>query len=142
VPQNPADNNALGEHQFLGLIAAAVITVGLWQLPGGNYVLYPFTILATWFHEMAHGLMALFLGGNFSKLLIFSNGSGVAYYSGPLSLGAMGKVLVAAAGPMGPPVAGAVLIWTSHTLKGASLTVKLIECFLLISTGIWVRSLF
>jgi Peptidase M50B-like len=92
--------------------------------------------------KLAHGLMALMLGGNFSKLLIVSNGSGMAYYSGPLSLGAMGKVLVAAAGPMGPAVAGAVLIWTSHNLKVASLTLKLLGCFLLISTGVWVRSVF
>jgi hypothetical protein len=142
VPQFAGDNTVREGRQFLGLIVAAIITVVLWQLPGGNYILYPFTILATWFHEMAHGLMALILGGNFSKLLIFSNGSGVAYYSGPLALGSMGKVLVAAAGPMGPPVAGAVLIWTSHSLKGASLTLKLLGCFLLISTGVWVRSLF
>lgn len=127
---------------LLGLTAAAVITVALWQLPGGNYILYPFTVLATWFHEMAHGLMALFLGGSFTKLLIFSNGSGAAYYSGPLSLGEMGRVLVAAAGPMGPPVAGAALIWTSRSLKGASLTLKLLGGFLLISTAVWVRSLF
>jgi hypothetical protein len=142
VPEFAADNTARGGRQFLGLILAAIITVVLWQLPGGNYVLYPFTVLATWFHEMAHGLMALSLGGNFSKLFIFSDGSGVAYYSGPLLLGALGKVLVAAAGPMGPPVAGAVLIRTAHSLRGASLTLKLLGCFLLISTGIWVRSFF
>lgn len=142
VPQLAAHNTVREGRQFLGLIAAAVISVVLWQLPGGNYVLYPFTILATWFHEMAHGLMALILEGNFSKLLIFSDGSGVAYYSGPLSLGGVGKVLVVAAGPMGPPLAGAVLIWTSHSLKGASLTLRLLGCFLLISTGIWIRSLF
>lgn len=131
VPQFAADNTVREGRQFLGLIAAAVITVVLWQLPGGNYALYPFTILATWFHEMAHGLMALILGGNFSKLLIFSNGSGVAYYSRPLALGGIGKVSVAAAGPMGPPIAGAVLIWTSHSLKAASLTLKLLGCVLL-----------
>ena len=53
----------------------------------------------------------------------------------------MGKVLVAAAGPMGPPIAGAALILTSHSLKDASLTLKLLGCFLLISTAVWVRSL-
>ncbi len=142
MPQNPASNTALGGHQFLGLIVAAIITVVLWQLPGGNYVLYPFTILATWFHEMAHGLMALVLGGSFAKLLISSNGSGAAYYSGPLSLGEMDRALVAAAGPMGPPIAGAALISTSRSLKGASLTLKLLGSFLLISTAVWVRSLF
>jgi hypothetical protein len=138
VPQLPVREG----RQFFGLVLAAIITVILWQLPMGNYILYPFTILATWFHEMAHGLMALLLGGKFSKLLIFSDGSGAAYYSGPLALGAIGKVLVAAAGPMGPPIAGSVLILTSRSLKAASLTLKLLGCILLISTGIWVRSVF
>ena len=133
---------AAGRMAFWGLIAAAVLTVVLWQIPGGNYILYPFTILATWFHEMAHGLTALLLGGRFTKLLIFPDGSGAAYYSGPLLLGTFGQVLVAAAGPMGPPVAGAALILTSRSLKVASLALKLLGSFLLISTAVWVRSLF
>ena len=149
MPPRAADSAILDEQRrgtgvgragLLGLIAAAALTVALWQLPGGNYILYPFTILATWFHEMAHGLMALFLGGSFTKLLVFSNGSGAAYYSGPLLLGSMGKVLVAAAGPMGPPVAGAALILTSRSLKAASLSLKLLGGFLLISAAVWVRS--
>lgn len=132
----------VGPKAFWGLIAAAILTVVLWQIPGGNYILYPFTILATWFHEMAHGLTALLLGGSFTKLLVFSDGSGVAYYSGPLFLGPFGKALVAAAGPMGPPLAGAALILVSRNLKAASIALKLLGGFLLISTAVWVRSLF
>lgn len=124
------------------LIAAAVITVVLWQIPWGNYVLYPFTILATWFHEMAHGLAALALGGSFSKLLVFSNGSGVAYYSGPLWLEPISRALVAAAGPLGPPIAGAALILASRNAKTASTSLYILAAFLLVSTAIWVRSLF
>jgi hypothetical protein len=127
---------------FWGLISGAVLIVVLWQIPGGNYILYPFTILATWFHEMAHGLTALLLGGRFTKLLIFSDGSGAAYYSGPLLLGTFGQVLVAAAGPMGPPVAGAALILTSRSFKATSITLNLLGSFLLFSTAVWVRSLF
>ncbi len=57
-------------------------------------------------------------------------------------LGTFGQVLVAAAGPMGPPVAGAALILTSRSLKATSITLKLLGGFLLISTAVWVRSLF
>ncbi len=127
---------------LLGLIGAAIVTVALWQLPEGKYILYPFTILATWFHEMAHGLTALLMGGRFTKLLIFPDGSGVAFYSGPLMLGAIGQVLVAAAGPMGPPLAGAALILASRGLRSASFCLKLLGSFLLVSTAIWVRSFF
>jgi hypothetical protein len=127
---------------FVWLITAAVVTVVLWQVPGGNYVLYPFTILATWFHEMAHGLAALLLGGSFTKLYIFHDGSGAAYFSGPLFFERIGRALVASAGPLGPPIAGAALILASRNIKSASLGLTLLGAFLIISTAIWVRSLF
>ncbi len=123
-PDGQEPVTSVGQMAFWGLLAAAVLTVVLWQIPGGNYILYPFTILATWFHEMAHGLTALLLGGRFTKLVIFSNGSGAAYYSGPLFMGKLGQVLVAAAGPMGPPVAGSVLILTSRSPRAASIALK------------------
>ncbi|AFZ57760.1 M50 family metallopeptidase [Anabaena cylindrica FACHB-243] len=124
------------------LVGAAIATAILWQFPGGDYILYPFTILATWFHEMGHGLMALMLGGNFQKLQIFSNGSGVASYSISSALGPIGPGLVAAAGPMGPPIAGAALILASRHFKTASLSLKILGGFLLFSTLVWVRSWF
>jgi hypothetical protein len=124
------------------LIAAAIATVVLWQIPGGDYILYPFTILATWFHEMGHGLMALLLGGEFQKLEIFSNGSGVATYAMSLSLAPIGPAMVAAAGPMGPPIAGAGLILASRRFTTTTLSLKILGSCLLLSTIIWVRSLF
>ncbi len=124
------------------LIVAAIATIVLWQVPAGNYILYPFTILATWFHEMGHGLMALVLGGQFRKLEIFGNGSGVASYAMSLSLAPIGPALVAFSGPMGPPIAGAALILASRSFKAATLSLKILGGFLLVSTIIWVRSLF
>jgi hypothetical protein len=124
------------------LTVAAIATILLWQVPAGDYILYPFTILATWFHEMGHGLMALLLGGQFQKLEIFGNGSGVATYGISRSLGPIGPGLVAAAGPMGPPIAGTALILASRSFKAASLSLKILGSFLLLSTLVWVRSLF
>lgn len=124
------------------LVVAAVATTVLWQIPGGDYILYPFTILATWFHEMGHGLMALILGGEFQKLEIFSSASGRATYGIATSLGPIGPGLVAAAGPMGPPIAGAALILASRSFKAASLSLKILGIFLLVSAVIWVRSWF
>ncbi|MEW6348549.1 MAG: M50 family metallopeptidase [Thermodesulfobacteriota bacterium] len=124
------------------LVGAAAATVVLWQVPGGNYVLYPFTILATWFHEMAHGLAALMLGGSFTKLMVYSDGSGAACYWGPLALGNLGQALVAGAGPMGPPIAGAILIMSSRSEKATRVSLWLLGGLLLTSTALWVRSLF
>jgi hypothetical protein len=126
------------------LIGAAVATVVLWQVPYGDYVLYPFSILATWFHEMGHGLAAILLGGDFRQLEIFPNGSGVATYTygGRLFLGPIGRAFIAAAGLLGPPVAGAILILASRSFKVASISLKILGGFLLFSVLIWVRSLF
>jgi hypothetical protein len=127
---------------FFWLIAAALLTVILWRAPAGNYILYPFTILATWFHEMAHGLAAMMLGGSFEKLVIYPNGSGVAYYIGPTFLGSVGQAVVAAAGPLGPPIAGAALIMTSRKSENASIGLYILGIVLIVSTVLWVRSLF
>ena len=60
------------------LILAGFIVIALPSLPFGNYLVYPFTILTTWFHEMGHGLTALVMGQDFVRLQIFANGSGLA----------------------------------------------------------------
>lgn len=137
--QAPPELEQMG---FTWLIAAAIATVLLWQVPWGNYILYPFTILATWFHEMGHGLTALLLGGQFERLLIEPNGSGVAFHRGALFLGPIGRALVAAGGPMGPPIAGAALILASRRFKTAHLSLLVLGSLLIVSAVIWVRSLF
>lgn len=124
------------------LIIAAIATVIIWQVSWGNYILYPFTILATWFHEMGHGLTAMLLGGNFHKLIIYQNGSGFAQYSGRLFLGAIGQALVAAAGLMGPPIAGALFILASRQFRHAHYSLIFLGGMLLASVFLWVRSLF
>jgi len=127
---------------LLWLIAAAIATAVLWQIPVGNYILYPFSILATWFHEMGHGLTAIILGGRFERLLIYGNGSGLAYHSGHLFLGPIGRAMVAAGGPMGPAFAGSVFILASQTARTSRLALLLLGSLLLVSALIWVRSLF
>ena len=47
------------------LLTAGVLVVFAPALPFGNYLIYPFMILATWFHEMGHGLTALAFGYEF-----------------------------------------------------------------------------
>lgn len=131
-----------GQMGLTWLIGAAVATALLWQVPFGDYILYPFTILATWFHEMGHGLTAMVLGGDFEKLLIFPNGSGIAFHRGNLLLGPIGRALVAAAGPLGPPFAGAALIIASRRFQTAHYSLMFLGSLLIVSSVIWVRSWF
>ncbi|MGE0179872.1 MAG: M50 family metallopeptidase, partial [Sphingomonas sp.] len=67
------------QRQRLALLAGiAIASVLSWQTTLGSLILYPFTILATWFHEMGHGIAAMLAGRGFERLIIFADGSGFA----------------------------------------------------------------
>lgn len=121
------------------LIAAALLPTLLWQLPFGHYALFPFSVLATWFHEMGHGLTALLLGGSFQKLELFWGGGGLA------SSGASGRIpsaLVSAGGLMGPPIAGFFFLNASTRATTARIALWFLGGLMLFSVVVWVRTLF
>jgi len=124
------------------LLAIALTTVALWQFPNGEFILYPFTILGTWFHEMGHGLTALLLGASFKHLQIFPNGSGIATHTSDVFFGRFGHALVAAGGPMGPPIAGAFFLRLSRNGRNAKYVLPCFSIALLLSVVFWVRSSF
>ena len=116
------------------LMIFAVLTVVLFNMPFGRYVLYPFIILGTWFHEMSHGLMAIAMGGSFHKLELFADGSGLAYHSGGLFLGPIGNAMVAAGGPLGPTTAGSLLLLASKNQKVSRISLYILGFFQVISS--------
>src|SRR5438270_93590 len=61
----------------LVLAVAIAFVVPRW-VPFGYYLMYPFTLLATWVHESGHGLGAIATGGHFDRLMIFWDASGWA----------------------------------------------------------------
>jgi hypothetical protein len=124
------------------LAAAALLTVIIWRLPFGGFLLYPFTILATWFHETGHGLAALLLGGHFHRLQLFGSGSGFASYSGPLLFGNLGSALVAAAGPLGPALAGSLLILCGQRAPRARNGLLALAALMALTVLLWVRTPF
>ena len=129
------------QQALLLLVLAAIATIAIWQLPFGHQLLYPFTILSVWFHEMGHGLTALLLGGNFQKLELFANGSGVATHSGVVFGGRLGRALVAAGGPLGPAIAGSGLIIAARWPNLSRWSLGVLVAALLLSL-IWMRTLF
>ncbi|WP_369025321.1 M50 family metallopeptidase [Qipengyuania sp. RANM35] len=121
------------------IVAFAVLTIIAWQTQIGTLVLMPFTLLSTWWHEMAHGLTAAALGANFQRLVIFANGSGYAEHSG--SLWSVGQAIVAAAGLLGPSIAGSLMIIASRSRRATRLALLGLGAALLVTTLIWVRSI-
>jgi len=123
------------------LVAIAVATVVLWQMPFGRTLLFPFTLLATWFHEMGHGLMSMALGAKFERLVILSDASGYAQSSGSSDAPGLFHALTAAAGLMGPTLAGAAMILASRSQAATRIALYALATVLAFSTLLWVRSL-
>lgn len=123
------------------LLGIALASVLLWQTALGSLLLYPFTILATWFHEMGHGIAAMLTGSRFERLLIFPDGSGVALSLRPADGNRVTEALIAASGPLGPALAGALLIIASRTATATRVALSVLGAALIVSTAVWVRSL-
>jgi hypothetical protein len=123
------------------LLGIAFVSIVAWQTRLGSLLLYPFTILATWFHEMGHGIAAMLTGRGFERLLIFADGSGVAQSLGPADGYRLTEALIAASGPLGPAIAGALLIVCSRSSAATRNALAVLGVALIVSTLIWVRSL-
>jgi Peptidase M50B-like len=120
------------------LIGASVISLLLsWFVPFGRTLLYPFTLLGTWVHEMGHGLTALAVGGKFDSLDVFGDASGLAhvnYQPGHQS------ALVSLGGLLAPPVVGALILTLARGPRRARFILGGLALALLVSLVIWVRS--
>lgn len=70
-------------------------------------------LFSTLFHELGHGITAMLVGGNFEKVVINWDASGVTSWSG--QSGRIARGLVAAGGLLGPSVAAALLFWSAKS---------------------------
>lgn len=136
----PSFSSQAGRQEITLLIVLGFVSILLWHSPYGGYLLYPFSILATWFHEMGHGLAAMAFGHEFERLVIFPNGSGYALHLAEDDPSRISQAMIAAAGLLGPTVAGCLLILASRTRRATKAALILLGGALLGSTLIWVRS--
>ena len=93
---------------------------------------------------MGHGLASIIVGGNFEKLIIYSNGSGLAISSYSESYFISKNIslaIVSASGLLGATIFGAIfMLCSKNKLKSKSLLI-LFNCLLIFSIIVWVRSL-
>ena len=123
------------------LLIAGLLIVFLPSLPLGNYIIYPFVILTTWFHEMGHGLTAILLGADFNQLAIYPDASGLAEYQFDSEPSALTRALIGAGGPLGPSMFGSLLILASSRQKYIRPTLIALAALIGLSMAIWVRSM-
>jgi len=118
----------------------AFATLVLWQFPWGQYALYPFTLLATYAHEMGHGLTAALLGQDFVSLRLFPDASGVAHWQG--DAGRIGRGIIAAGGLMGPSLAGGALLAATRVRRASRWLLLTMGLFAAASVFLVVRNTF
>jgi hypothetical protein len=115
------------------LALALLATLLLWNLPFGGVVLYPFKLLATWLHELSHGVAMVLTGAGFDRVLIYRDTSGLAYAQGPVAGGAVGASIIATAGYMGTPLWGAALLVLTPNARRARVALLVYAAMLLAS---------
>ena len=127
-------------HQRNLLLLSTLTIVVIWQLPYGRQILYPLTLLATFAHEMGHGLTAMLVGEQFDQLLLNADGSGVAMWRG--NPGRLATALVAAGGLVGPSFAGIGLLLVSRSQRFCRAVLATLAMVLVVTVAIWVRNAF
>lgn len=120
--------------------AATIVTVVLWMIPFGDWVIYPLSLLGTFTHELGHGIAALLAGGRFEELVVRPDLSGVARASGVGTGG--GLALMAAGGLLFPAVAGFGMLLLSARQSLGHVVLGALAAALVLSLVLWVRGLF
>ena len=90
------------------LLIATLVTVALWVIPYGAYIVYPIRLFVTFIHESSHALIAVLTGGSVQSLTIAADGSGLTY-SAPS--GFIGGLLTSSAGYIGTTVFGVLMLF-------------------------------
>lgn len=90
-------------------------------------VSWPFNWIETYFHEMSHGLIALFTGGHIEQIVIRVDGSGYCSHIG----GSIG--LTAFAGYFGAIASGAAMYFSARLLNKKAM---LVSGFMMISVAL------
>lgn len=132
---------SLKKRPYLLLIMALVLTVVLWLIPFGKWILYPFSLFVTWTHEMLQGLTAEMVNVHFSKLVLFPNAdaSGTAFIADSSSK--LRRVVIAGAGYVGSAVLGGAMLYLK-TRKKELLVLRILTAAMAFSLLFYARSLF
>jgi hypothetical protein len=122
------------------LAIALLLSLLLWNLPFGGFLLYPFKLLATWMHELSHGIVMLLSGAGFDRMEVYRDGSGLAFAR--YGVGPFATAAIAAAGYMGTPVWGVAILLASRSVRAARIALAALGVLLLATAGLFVENQF
>ena len=134
------DRHTLGRAVLVAIGITLTLYALAWWLPMLGWLAWPLLLFSTIAHELGHGLTALLLGADFERLLVYADGSGVAEYRA--AFGAPAQALVAAMGPLGPPLVAAVLFVAARHARSARLALFALGAAFLLAAGLWAGNVF
>jgi hypothetical protein len=121
--------------RWQALLGWIVLSVGLffvWE----TKALYPFRMLAVFFHEISHGLAAILTGGSVETLALDPMEGGHAITRGGWS------IIILSAGYLGNLAWGGLLILLSSRMRNDRVVSIILGVILLLATVVTVRGLF
>ena len=121
------------------LVSLSLFAIDTWW-PELGWIARPLVWLGTLFHELGHGIAAIALGGELVQVAIYADGSGVAMHRGAYS--GVDRTLIAAAGPLGAPLAGLAFFLALGHRHAARLLLAALAMLLALAILLWVRNLF
>jgi hypothetical protein len=127
-------------HGNAWLALALLATLLLWNVPYGQYALYPFKLFATWLHESSHGLVMLITGAGFDHMAIFRDTSGLAYPNHGVTPAA--QAAISSAGYVGTGFFGALFLALGRTPRGTRVILAAVAAAMLLTAALFVRNSF
>jgi len=121
---------------FIIILTAILYWIIKNYVPYGGYIVYPITLLVTFFHETGHALFALLTGGMVEGIQINSDGSGFARIGGGWSF------LVLPGGYIGSALWGNLLLYMAlYKEKYSRFLLYFIIAILVFSAIVWFNSI-
>ena len=127
------------------MIACFLITVaviGMYFIPNGWYVLYPFMLVYTFVHEMGHGITGIMVGGTFDNFVMWPDGSGMATYGLYTDATRLDKALVAFGGLIAPAIMASICLILGRSGKSSRIGLYVFAFLCALSLLLVVRNLF
>jgi hypothetical protein len=127
-------------HGNAWLALALLATLLLWNVPYGQYALYPFKLFATWLHESSHGLVMLITGAGFDHMAVFRDTSGLAYPNHGVTPAA--QAAISSAGYVGTGFFGALFLALGRTPRGTRIVLAIVSLAMLLTAALFIRNSF
>lgn len=111
------------------IIVIALLTYALWSTP----LIYPLRLLVVFFHELSHGLAAVFTGGKIVSLTLSSDEGGLATTQGG------NLFLIISAGYVGSLLFGVALFLIALRSRADRLAVAALGLCMLLIAALYIR---